>query len=125
MKKYLHFLPAAGFYGLIFFLSSQSDLGVDMPVRWGDKVPHALEFAVMGFLLQLGFSRVLLTSTRLKIVLTFLAGTVLGILDEFHQKFVPGRVCDVRDAAADAVGVVLGIAAYWYFLRKKKRLPDA
>src|SRR5512139_670083 len=119
-KKYFYFLPALLFYSLIFFVSSQS-LSFDMPVRVTDKIPHVLEFMVMGTLLALGFFHVVPSPARRSILLTFFSGTLLGALDELHQKFVAGRVSDPRDAAADAIGVALGIAVYWYWRRKKEK----
>ena len=75
--------------------------------------------------LSLGFFAAVPSSPLLTVVLVFLSGTLLGVLDEFHQEFVGGRVSDPRDAAADAVGVALGIAVYWYWQRNKKRRPAA
>jgi len=124
VKKYFYFLPALLYYSLVFFVSSQS-LSFSMPVRVTDKIPHVLEFMVMGALLALGYFHVVPPPARLSIVLTFLTGTLLGALDEFHQKFVAGRVSDPRDAAADAVGVALGIAVYWYWQRKKEKRQAA
>ncbi|OGD22275.1 MAG: hypothetical protein A2W03_09295 [Candidatus Aminicenantes bacterium RBG_16_63_16] len=124
MKKLASFLPALVLYALIFLASSRS-LGFEMPGHGLDKIPHALVYAVMGFLLSLGFFAAVPSSPLLTVVLVFLSGTLLGVLDEFHQEFVGGRVSDPRDAAADAVGVALGIAVYWYWQRNKKRRPAA
>jgi VanZ family protein len=123
MKKLSYFFPAAAFYGLIFFMSSRK-LPFTIPGRWLDKIPHALVFAVLGSLLSFGFFHTARTSPRLNFALAFLVGTLLGVLDELHQKFVIGRSNDPRDAAADAVGIVLGIALYWNYLRKRKKSPD-
>lgn len=124
MKKFTYFVPALLLYALIFLVSSRS-LGFRIPGQWLDKIPHALEFAVLGFLLYLGFVHLATLSPRMNIVMTFLIGTLLGILDEFHQKFVRGRSNDPRDAAADALGIALGIAVYWYFFRKRQRSQGA
>jgi VanZ family protein len=124
MRKLTYFLPAVLFYSAIFVVSSRS-LGFITLSQWLDKIPHAIEFALLGLLLSHGFFNSLATSPRLKIALTVLCGMVLGVLDEFHQKFVKGRTSDPRDAAADAIGVAIGVAIYsWYFLKKKKRAAD-
>jgi VanZ family protein len=39
-------------------------------------------------------------------------GVLYGVLDEWHQSFVPGRVVSVADWAADIIGVVLGYFAF-------------
>jgi VanZ family protein len=120
MKRLLYFLPAVLLYGLIFFVSSRS-LPLTIPGRWLDKIPHALVFAALGLLIAFGFFHSTRRSSRLNFALTFLIGTFLGALDEFHQKFVKGRSSNPRDAAADVLGVVLGIALYWNYLRRKSR----
>jgi VanZ family protein len=124
MKKFLYFLPAILFYLLIFTLSSK-DLGIKINGHHLDKIAHMIEFAIMAFLLSLGFFKVLKDSTSTKITVTFFVGLALGILDEFHQHYVPGRNMDVRDALADALGVAGGIFLYWYLEKKTKRAIKA
>ncbi len=118
MKKLAYFLPALLLYALIFLVSSQN-LGFSMPGNWLDKFPHALAYTAMGFLLSLGFFHLAPKSAALAVILTFCSGTALGALDEFHQRYTRGRVSDPKDALADAVGVAIGIAVYWYLKRKK------
>jgi VanZ family protein len=120
MRKLTYFLPALAFYLLVFFLSSR-DLGVQLDGEWLDKFPHALEFALLGFLLAFGFFHSLGASALTKVTLTFLTGLLLGFLDEFHQSFVPGRTADVRDIAADAAGVACGILIYTYLAKRSRR----
>lgn len=40
---------------------------------------------------------------------SFLYGTFLGALDEFHQMFVPGRGPQVKDVMLDSFGVFVGV----------------
>ena len=127
MKKLIHFLPALVFYLLVFLLSSR-DLGIRLNGGWLDKIPHALEFALLGFLLAVGFFHNLATSARVKAAVTFLTGLFLGCLDEFHQSFVPGRRAEVTDIAADAAGVACGILVYAYLAKKsmpRRKPPPA
>mgnify|MGYP006266422889 CR=1 FL=1 len=119
MKKLLYFLPAALFYLLIFTLSSRS-LAVNIHVYQFDNVAHAIEFGIMALLLSFGFFHVLRASLGIKTLLTFFFGLALGILDEFHQYYVPGRHSDILDALADAVGIAGGIFIYWYLEKRKK-----
>jgi VanZ family protein len=124
MKKFLYFVPAILFYLLIFILSSQ-DLGIRIHLHHLDKVVHMIEFAIMAGFLSFGFFNVLNTPTATKIIVTFFFGLGLGVLDEFHQHYVPGRTMDARDAAADAVGVVCGILIYLYLVKKINRAAGA
>ncbi|HCU25939.1 MAG TPA: hypothetical protein DF383_13055 [Deltaproteobacteria bacterium] len=105
MKKFLtNWGPVLGYASLIFVASS-----FRTQVRPGlDKVVHAFEYAVMGFFT----TRAVLLSWDLPKLWGLVSGAsfalLLGILDEFHQYFVPGRNASVFDAMADAVGAVLG-----------------
>jgi len=120
MKKLTYFLPALIFYLFVFLFSSRY-LGIQLNGGWLDKIPHAFEFALLAFLLAIGFFNSLRSSAQIKAAVTFMTGLLLGILDELHQSFVPGRTADVRDILADATGVALGILVYTHFVKRSKR----
>ena len=44
-------------------------------------------------------------------------GVLYGVLDEYHQSFVPGRSASAMDVVVDSVGVTLGLACAWYAVR--------
>jgi len=118
MKKALPFLPAALYYGLIYFLSSRR-LNLDVPLPNADKLAHGAAYGLLGFLLAFGFFKRLRLSLKTKLGLVILTGVGLGILDEIHQLFVPGRTPDPLDAAADALGVALGLFLFRLIFQKK------
>lgn len=74
-----------------------------VPAPW-DKLLHALVFAVlaaaMGYASGMRGARVLL--------LAFCGAVLVGMLDEWHQMYLPGRSAGWDDLAADAVGAGLG-----------------
>ena len=110
MKKIIPFLPATLYYAFIFYVSSRTvELPFDFPGRYGDKALHILEFSVLGWLLAFGFHGILKFSARLRHASAFFVVTALGVLDEVHQSFVPGRHAEIGDAIADAAGVAIGI----------------
>ena len=39
----------------------------------------------------------------------WLIGTAYAVTDEFHQSFVPGRSCELRDVVIDSCGVLTGV----------------
>jgi VanZ family protein len=121
MKKALPFLPAALYYGLIFFLSSRP-LKLDVSLPNFDKLAHGAAYGLLGFLLAFGFFKLLRFSLKTKQGGVILTGVILGILDEIHQIFVPGRTPDPLDVAADAVGIVLGLILFRLIFQKK--LPE-
>jgi hypothetical protein len=88
----------------IFWLSSRSDLP-SATLFWGqDKVAHAVLFGILGLLYarSLGPWRGGLSRREIFLVTCMVAG--YGLLDEWHQSFIPGRDASVADLAADALG---------------------
>lgn len=64
---------------------------------------HALVYVVLGILACRAAE-----GRGWALLLGGLVGSVYGAVDEFHQRFVPGRVCDLRDWIADTVGALVG-----------------
>lgn len=52
--------------------------------------------------------------------LPWLIGTAYAVTDEFHQYFVPGRSCEVRDMLIDSCGVLVGVLIVARFVRLRK-----
>lgn len=123
MKKARYFIPAILYYLLIFIVSSQN-IDIPLPGHGFDKVAHFIEFSFLGLFLSLGYFNALSTSSASKAFIVFFTGLPLGILDELHQRFVPGRTSAASDVMADAAGIIAGILVYFYFAKRKKRRPD-
>jgi len=109
-------LAVVAYAAVMFYFSSKS--GGDLP-RWSvmahDKLLHTLEYAGLGWLLAraLGGGRW---------YWAILGGLAYGIVDEFHQSFVPGRMGnDVGDISADLLGSALGASAFYGFHRLTRR----
>lgn len=85
------------------------------------KLAHFSIYALLGLCCANAFS---LTLPRLKkaFVLSFLAGSLYAVTDEIHQRFVPGRSCQLTDMALDSCGVAFGIFLFCilYFIFTKK-----
>ena len=123
MEKFKHViwfqLPAIAWAAAIFIQSSMSyidtpDLGFDMQ----DKLFHAIEYAILGFLLR----RALVFQSnpflhRHAGWLTILIGSIYAISDEIHQFYVPGRSSDIGDVVADIVGIIFVV--FIYFIGKQ------
>jgi len=119
MKNLVYFVPAALYYTLIFIFSSRPH-PIEIGVPLFDKWIHLVEFGLLGLLISFGYFKSLKSSLRIKGTLTFSSGALLGILDEVHQYFVPGRRSDILDATVDTLGIALGIFLYWYLSQKMK-----
>ena len=78
------------------------------------KSAHFLEYTMLGLILMLT-ARTFLTSHQKSAAL--LTGAVYAALDEFHQYFVPGRACQVRDVLIDYSGIVTGILTVLLLMR--------
>ena len=122
-------LAALSWAGLIFYLSSQPSIETPALFPGEDKLFHLIAFGILGFL-PMGALQVSHQGypTR-QVWLVALAVMLYGILDEFHQYFVPVRSADVYDALADAIGGLLGAwTIYWLvrvLVRRSPGLPPA
>ena len=102
--------------GIIFFLSHQPAVNLDLPLFAGaDKLAHLLAYGVLSATVIFSFSAES-RKRRRTLVLTaaVLVPLLYGLSDEFHQRFVAGRSSEFLDLAADgAGGLVVGLI--WYF----------
>ncbi|MCX6562824.1 MAG: VanZ family protein [Candidatus Aminicenantes bacterium] len=121
LARFIYFLPAAAHYGFIFYLSSQSSFPIEAPFNEFDKLAHFGLFSLLGCLLSFGVFKSTRLPPRKKALLVLMTGVTLGLLDEVHQIFVPFREPDVLDAAADVVGIALGLFAYWVLWRAQAK----
>jgi VanZ family protein len=101
-----------GYCALIFLVSAQSDLSLPA-FPSSDKVAHGLEYVVLGIL----WARAAKASWPHWTFLWVLASISLftglyGVIDEWHQLYVPGRFSDWHDAFADLCGGTLGGMGY-------------
>ena len=106
MKRYLGFAPAAAWALLILFIGSMPSLSSPVEFPLVDKVGHFGMFLVLGALLAFGLHR---AAIRASIAWPLLAGIAVGVIDELHQRSVPGRSSDWRDFVADLAGCAVGL----------------
>ncbi|MDB5049554.1 MAG: hypothetical protein JWO30_2625 [Fibrobacteres bacterium] len=125
--------------GVLFYTSSLPGDRIHLPpFPYSDKAVHFAAYAALGFLISLRkpLRRRLIAKG---IPLTgrsgsgdapgggldfagLATGMLYGVSDEIHQIFVPMRMYDYGDMAADALGVVLGC---WIFARIFRPAPEA
>ena len=72
------------------------------------KMAHFSIYTLLGFLLMF-FMNTYPIKVKEKISISLLVGILYAISDEIHQKFVPGRSCQITDVMIDSLGVTLGI----------------
>ena len=98
---------------LIFVLSSMSRLP-SLPGDVDDSVPHVFVYGVLAALLLRGLVGARRRSVTIWAAWTAaLLATLYGVTDELHQWFVPGRMAEVSDLVADAVGATVAAGLLW------------
>ncbi len=117
-QKWQKMIPVTIVMGIIFFLSHQPGDALDLPeYDHLDKVLHVGIYTILGLTAgyvvpgRLWSAHRLLTAAGV-ILLCFL----YGIIDEYHQSFIPGRYPSWQDALADLVGGVIAVVVYISFL---------
>lgn len=111
MRRWWIWILPISLASAIIWLSSRSSypMDVSLPPPW-DKLAHASAFGALAFAfdLALRFSiRGLPMYRRHLFVLVFVM--VFAASDEWHQRFVPNRSCDIFDWLADMVGAILAL----------------
>lgn len=113
--RWLHWIPFLGYSAVIFAYSHRSQ---PPGVGFGpDYLLHAVGYAGLGLTLVWAWTFGLeerLTFRRAG--LAWITGSIHGVLDEFHQWFIPDRHASLSDVAADSVGVALAVGLAWLVL---------
>lgn len=91
------------------------------------KGAHVTEYFILAVLI---FIAVSLTRQKPGPFLAFFITLLVATGDEFHQYFVPGRACQLKDVLIDSAGAVVGIllcvaavAVYRQLKKRKNRKP--
>ncbi|MFW5662241.1 MAG: VanZ family protein [Bacteroidota bacterium] len=78
-----------------------------------DKVMHFSGFFILGTLFQVFILTNFPGIKKMKILTAvILFGILFGLIDEWHQSFVPGRDADFFDWLADTLGSTFSIVLY-------------
>lgn len=119
---YYH-LPFVAYAVLIYIVSSVHNLpSPQLAIVPLDKFAHFLEYAVFAALTFRSFSRFVSSDAYQKAAfaaVVFLVG--FAVLDEYHQRFVPGRSSDSLDIVADTLGATLVLVLLWLRRRRGAR----
>lgn len=93
----------------IYFISSQPGLHSDLGIRGLDKIIHAGAYGLLAGLWLITLPLGANGYPRRHIILAIGIASLYGIVDEWHQSFVPGRVADIWDLAADVAGACIAV----------------
>lgn len=79
-----------------------------------DKIGHALIYAGLTWLIAWAL-RAPSRSLPKTLALAILMASAYGASDEWHQRYVPRRSCDVMDWLADTIGACAAAAAFYAY----------
>jgi len=126
MGMFVRYRLPAILWAILIFVGSSIPTRMFPSVKWFefDKFIHTTIFFILALLVYRAFQRSLekMSFQWMRALLVVLLVMAYGILDEFHQNFVPGRSPDIRDATANTLGGVLAMIVLlgYYRLRGPK-----
>ena len=105
MSRPLRFIAPLLWMALIFYMSSRTSVGPDLPefTRW---IAHFTEYATLAVLWLWALAPSL---GRRAILAAALISALYAISDEWHQSFVEGRESDPKDFLIDCIGITAGL----------------
>lgn len=70
-----------------------------------DYLIHFCEYGILAFLAFLSFARNVFMLSFRKYILITMGLILFAVLDEFHQKLIPGRAFNVKDIFSNLMGI--------------------
>lgn len=86
-----------------------TDIASRAAVPWLDKLVHGTLYLTLGWLVGAALCATGRRSVGAR-ASALLALSVFALLDEVHQRWLPGRVASLDDWAADVIGATIGLA---------------
>lgn len=102
-------LPPLLWAGVILFGTSLPQEAVPVQTAGIDKVLHFSIYTVFSYLLTRQISDITTRWRAAAAAVVF--AMVFGAIDEWHQRFIPGRSTEFADWRADTIGAVVGALA--------------
>jgi len=125
MMNILIKIPAILVTVLLFVLSSlPGDDSFLNTFEISDKIKHFIAYFVLGitYCIFVPIKRWLAKPIFWSVAIAALCA-IFGVLDEYHQSFVPGRSGnDLGDLTADFIGGLVSVFLYLVFVVKRRRL---
>ncbi len=98
----------------LLFIGGSQPVAVKLfPVPW-DKLIHALTFGLLFVVSSLAFPRI-------KPLFIWFTIIIIGMLDEIHQLYIPGRSAGLDDLLADIIGSFCALMLMHYLLPKPSK----
>jgi len=118
------YLPPLMLMGLIFISSSIPMDGESERLKFlmelTPTVQNLLHIPLFGLLAYLWLNA--LTKNRCpakkKLIIAIIITLSYGLLDEFHQSFIPGRYASLSDIILNIIGIITGVVIYFQLQRR-------
>lgn len=121
-KFFKNWLPVFLWAGLIFYLSAVPNLNSGLVAFWDvflRKLAHALEFAILNFLIFRGL-RGYKVSFKKALIWGFVLAVFYAFFDEGHQYFVAERQARLLDVEVDILGILLASFVILLFAHREQ-----
>jgi VanZ family protein len=103
----------------IFVESSQSHIP-DLPAGLSNHTGHFLAYGVLALAALRAFAGMTWTGVGARAAIgSVLLASIYGLTDEFHQRFVPGRMSGLDDWAADTLGAITAVVVVLVMARRR------
>lgn len=101
----------------IFIQSSIGNMNIiDLGFSFQDKLFHFIVFGVLAILMARSFKKSKFKFfNKYYYILAIILTCLYGMMDEYHQYFVPGRFSTVGDWLADLLGAIVFIIIFYYW----------
>jgi VanZ family protein len=112
-------LPPLLWAGVILIATSIPSSQLQLPVQAAalDKAVHFGLYSVFAWLLaRHGFG---VAGRWVATALAVVVASGFGVVDEWHQQYIPGRSTEYADWVADTAGAAFGALAYALFSRRR------
>ncbi len=120
MSRLGSWLPVGVMAAVIFSLSSIPGDRLTLYIfSFQDLLAHAAVFGILAYLVGRALQRETNWPALARVGVAVVIASLYGVSDEVHQLFVPLRHAELKDAAADVAGAVLG-AGLWHFLKGRR-----
>ena len=107
--------PAWLWAGIVLFLTWWPKIEIPkIGPDYRDKIAHMLAFGLLGFLAARARCKNEINQLLDTVKLAILSCSLFAVFDEAMQAFIPGRVADVWDGAANISGVFFAVLFFKY-----------
>jgi VanZ family protein len=119
--KVRRWLPPLLWAGVIVFATSTPSEYVPQQVSSFDKAAHFTMYAILAGLLTRHLSET--TGPWRAAFLAIAVSAAFGAVDEWHQKYIPGRSTELADWRADSLGAAGGALLFALYRSRRSRTP--